>query len=615
MLAFKLVRKIGKMLRGGAGKREIFLGAFCGVLLGFNVVGGLSLGIMVLLTLLLNANIGFVLLGLLLGKTLALTLAPLTFHTGYFIIHQMGLENLFVRLVNKPVLALMGLDVYAQVGGFFFALLVGSGFGIFMTQLVTRVREQMVKAGEKETLSKIANNGFARFLMWIVFGKQKISTADVLAKNAPFIRKSGVVVVAVLALLGGVTEYLLLDKVLKSGVCRAIEARTGAEVNLAEAHFSAAKGLLELEGLQVTNPDQLEENRFQIKKLVMDLSMSELLRKNYAIEQIFIEGVQTHVPREKPGKRIVKTKKTSEKESSAQTTPKEEAGKPLEAYFAQANQWKDRLGKLSDFLKQRKENAEAIACEEEPAANKAAALQQARNIGYLRVHADLAKNHPDWTIRSLEIRDIQMGDTLPVCHLSGLYLSSHPEFNHHPTLVALTPDQQSSPALKVVFHFENPALEHELLINLPQFPLEQIKTSSSFPLDLQKGSVDLHLEGTFSTEQLQLPFQLTLHDLQARVEDGESVLGMDAQTANQVFKSINKLEIDGNLTGSLRAPHAKVDLEKLQSALKDALISAGKKELSNRAGKEINKQVDHLLEGEENQEIKKKTKGLLKKLF
>jgi outer membrane protein TolC len=59
----------------------------------------------------------------------------------------------------------------------------------------------------------------------------------------------------------------------------------------------------------------------------------------------------------------------------------------------------------------------------------------------------------------------------------------------------------------------------------------------------------------------------------------------------------------------------KVDLKKLQSALKGALVDAGKKELSKRAGKEIDKQVDHFLEGEDQQEIKKKTKGLLKKFF
>ena len=57
MIVFKIVRKIGKMLRGGAGRKEIMLGALCGVLIGFNPVAGLTLGLMILITLLLNANI------------------------------------------------------------------------------------------------------------------------------------------------------------------------------------------------------------------------------------------------------------------------------------------------------------------------------------------------------------------------------------------------------------------------------------------------------------------------------------------------------------------------------------------------------------------------------
>ena len=34
MITLKLIRKIGKILRGGAGKKEIFLGTLCGVLIG-----------------------------------------------------------------------------------------------------------------------------------------------------------------------------------------------------------------------------------------------------------------------------------------------------------------------------------------------------------------------------------------------------------------------------------------------------------------------------------------------------------------------------------------------------------------------------------------------------
>ena len=129
MITFKIIRKIGKMLRGGAGKKEIFTGALLGVLIGFNPTLSLTLFLAILITLLLNANIGFTMLGVALGKVLGLALSVVTFHTGYFIIHGMGLESLFTTWVNAPVLALMDLNVYSMIGSLPFALVTGIAFG------------------------------------------------------------------------------------------------------------------------------------------------------------------------------------------------------------------------------------------------------------------------------------------------------------------------------------------------------------------------------------------------------------------------------------------------------------------------------------------------------
>ena len=50
------IQKIGKILRGGAGPKEILLGTLCGVLIGFNPGFNLTLLLGVLLALLFNAN-------------------------------------------------------------------------------------------------------------------------------------------------------------------------------------------------------------------------------------------------------------------------------------------------------------------------------------------------------------------------------------------------------------------------------------------------------------------------------------------------------------------------------------------------------------------------------
>ena len=103
-------------------------------------------------------------------------------------------------------------------------------------------------------------------------------------------------------------------------------------------------------------------------------------------------------------------------------------------------------------------------------------------------------------------------------------------------------------------------------------------------------------------------------------------MGMDSETATEVFSSIENLEIEGALGGSLTSPRIDIDYDKLTANMKEALVAAGKKTLSKRANKEMDKakdelmkqggeELDKLLGGEEGDSTEEKAKGLLKKLF
>ena len=113
----KLVRKIGKVLRGGVGTPQILLGCILGMMLGFTVGFNTTSALLILLLLLLNANGFLAAVSILVGKVLCLVLAPLTFRIGYLVIHQMGLEGLFRAASETPVVAFMNLHNYCQVGG------------------------------------------------------------------------------------------------------------------------------------------------------------------------------------------------------------------------------------------------------------------------------------------------------------------------------------------------------------------------------------------------------------------------------------------------------------------------------------------------------------------
>lgn len=622
MITLGLVRKIGKMLRGGAGRKEIFLGAFCGVLIGFNPTSSLTLAFAILITLLLNANIGFTLLGVALGKLLGLAIAPISFHTGYFIIHTIGLEGLFATLANAPVTALMDLDVYAMVGGLPYALVIGVAFGVLLGSIVTKIRIRMLKTEQLEIVGKTLDKKATRFLLWLAFGKQKLSLEDVIAKQAPLFRKSGLILVVVVVAISLVLELFLFDIIIKSSLRSAIGATTGAEVDIGKAHLSLAGGKLELENLQITDPDKPTHNLVQIDTLAADISINDLLRDNYVVELLAGGTLKRDVLRKKPG--AVYPKPAKEKEGKIAD---QQPGKELGDYFAQAKEWESYGEKAYEYLDKRRASGEAAAKGERPKASKEAAVADAKNLGYLKASANLVASRPSWTIRKIEIDQVLLGGGYPAQKFQALEVSSHPALNGKPTSFVMTPVGGTIPTAKLVLRFDNPAALHGISANFTNVALGgAVETSGSFPLDISGGKADIKASGTFSADALQVPFTVVVHDLKADVAEGKTVMGMDGKTATEVFSSMETLEIDGTLGGSLLAPRIQIDYDKLAANMKQALLAAGKKELANRANAEVDKakdelkkqaggQIDKLLGGEDGASTEDKAKGMLKKLF
>ena len=123
MFTLKLLRKIGKILRGGATTREITLGFMLGMMWGLIPGFNLAQFLMLFLVLLLNANFGFMLMGLLVGTLACYGLSPLTFEIGYVLISS--LQGLFTSLHNTAVVAWVGLDSYCLVGGVPLGIIAG----------------------------------------------------------------------------------------------------------------------------------------------------------------------------------------------------------------------------------------------------------------------------------------------------------------------------------------------------------------------------------------------------------------------------------------------------------------------------------------------------------
>ncbi|MDF7799637.1 hypothetical protein P4C99_09175 [Pontiellaceae bacterium B1224] len=605
MISISIIRKIGKMLRGGAGKREIFLGALCGVLIGMLPGANLMLAVLILAVLLLNSNLGFTLLGVAFGKILCLTLAIPTFHIGYTIIHNIGLEGVFTSLANMPGLALMGLDNYSQVGGAPIAWVVAFVFAKALSTYVNKIREQMVKAAKNEKVGKATGNKFSKFLIWLAFGKQKISTEDVLAKTSPLFRKSGIILVAAFLVIGLLFEFLFLDMAVKKAISSSISRSTGAEVNMDKAHLSIFGGELDIQNLQVTDPDKPTHNLVQIGQLVSDISVSDLLRKSVVIDLLAGSVLQTDTLRDTPGKLLVsaeeKQKKTDKKAKEKEEKEKAEGEKTLDDYLAQADKYKEWLDKASEYLEKQKKVSEFVKGGPPPTPSRDELVELARKIGYLNMTADLLSDRPAWLIRNIEIDQVTLSSDLPMQEIIAAEVCSNPALNGQPTLLEMISEDATEATFKMVLRFDDMNAPNDIAFNLKGIDMaEVVETGDS--LQIETGIADLSANGTFSTDSLDIPFSLTVREL---------------KTSNEIINNLKNIALPGKLYGSLTSPRITVEID---DNLKNAAIDAAKA----RANEEVEKakaaaqqkadeQINKALESEKAQDIKNKASEGLKK--
>ena len=301
MNPFKILRKIGKLIRGAA-PTQIFLGALLGVVIG--MIPGVNLTIIaaVFLLFMLNAHVGVAIGGFLLGRLAALLLAPVTFRIGTTIIHRVGLEETFRAASDAPVMALLDLHIYCLVGGLPIALALGTVLGIICVKIVNGIRLGILSAADhSEALRAMAKTRVARILLWVLFGGSKADLADVIQGRRSPIRKAGLILGVVALAIGASVEYLLLDRVLRTSVEKGLGAANGAEVNVARANLSMRAGELHLGDIEITNPEKPTHNRVRIGRAVARVSIRDLLRKRLIVDEITLADVETYTERATPG--------------------------------------------------------------------------------------------------------------------------------------------------------------------------------------------------------------------------------------------------------------------------------------------------------------------------
>ena len=438
MNPIKLIRQLGKVLRGGATRRDMFLGIFLGFAIGMVPGVNLTLVLLIVLLLFLNTNGVLAAVAILLGKALAVLLAPVTFHIGYVIIHKIGLTGLFGWAANTPVIALLNLDVYCLIGAVPFIIILGGLGAWFVPRFIVIGREKMAAVAAKGgKLQGVAGNKVARLFLRIVFGKQTETFAEMSDKKSPLIRKGRVIVGAGIIVILLLLQWLLLDTAVRVGLTKGMAAANGAEVNIASASLSLGSGKLVIEGLQVTDPARPTHNHAQAERIVADISISDLLARRLVIELIESVAFKTDAERESPGEVYGTADEASPTDEGAALA--DMLGTSAK-YYSKVKKFNESLDKLRDGLESDEPGTgeDAVPPETDTISDEAAAK------GYFGLSAkDHLTRNPTWVIHELRITQVELQPDLPTFIIEGKNLSSHPSLLEEKSELTARPDEDA----------------------------------------------------------------------------------------------------------------------------------------------------------------------------
>lgn len=120
-------------------------------------------------------------------------------------------------------------------------------------------------------------------------------------KKGP-IRWEGIIPFTIILLLIDLYTTLFLDLHLKKGLEWAGFESLGAEVNIENLKTSFWKASLQIDGIELTNPDKPTHNMLYLGQIRFAMSWDALLRAKILIEEMVTEGIAFDTKRKKPGR-------------------------------------------------------------------------------------------------------------------------------------------------------------------------------------------------------------------------------------------------------------------------------------------------------------------------
>ena len=352
----------------------------------------------------------------------------------------------------------------------------------------------------------------------------------------------------------------------------------------------------------MADPNALDTDLLRAARLEADISGANLLRKRIQLDRVVISDASHGDKRKVPGSLVGKPGETAEPE------PSTDGSKGIDDYMEDAKKWKERLKQVRDWM-EKMSGPEQEGGEPTEESLEDRLKREIAELGYRRVKAShLIEGSPTVVVSEVIINGMRVpqlaGETLDI---KANNLSTQPWLlAGAPALIASS--SSNSLALNLIMG-ESAATKSANVFDLNFKGLETDKVAQGLKLGgeqtLSGGTMDLAAKGSWKTAGgvvVDLPLNVTLHDANLNIPQLKNAM-------------VETLTIPIGIEGPLDQPRIKTDSKMFADALAKAGLNAAKTEVTDRAMKELNKQLGDKLPGGLGEDVGSSAKGLIDGLF
>jgi uncharacterized protein (TIGR03546 family) len=584
-----LLGSVRQFLKGGLTPNHVRISVTLAFVLGFIPDYQSSIGFVALLLLLASVvriNAGLFALSFIVAKTLFLLALPWNFELGHWVLHsQWG--GVFVGLSRLPVLAWFGFEHYALIGSMIVALPLAAIASVMATIAIGRLRVTSAQLQESHYFARFSNSLMGRaFLGLLLGGAAKEGLSVALSKEVSLFRwKQSAILLLLIGALGlGFWQWFKVG--LKDTLVPVLERAHGATVDVRELSLDLFVGRLEVNGLAVTDPTNLESNLFVAEQLHIDLSTTALLSKRIDITEVRALGAASGSVRAVPGQSVGPL--VAPVEVTAPSPSPDDIG----AYVKEAKVWLERLRQVQDWLQRWADT------ESEPPSSAPKPLspdyedwlnQQIQQSGYAQVaYAPIEAGYWPVVAHKVYVEPLHLASLGAVgFSLEASDLASRPTQHGTAPSFRLRSDDALVMADMTLNELTQVGL-NTLEIRLTELKAESALASLKPSLSerVNGGLIDLDLSGEFSFSDDGV-LDLTL----------DSVLTGSSLEIKGRSVPVETFTVKVGLAGTMQAPKVQVDQKQLESQLKDLAEGALKTETQRRVEEKLKDKVGDRLKG------------------